>query len=296
VPEAAPSVVSNSVQITITLPQQSMDVSPDPSPPLYPGSSEQFSANVQGTNDQTVNWTLAPTQGGQCTDPNLPTPCGTINPPQTNNTVTVTTYTAPAVVGLPDPYYVNVTATSQENQNLQVTVTVEVTQNAGGSFSIYPPQPAIQAGSSNIINFYLTNLVNIPDDTEVSWSMSCNSLAPNGENCGPAFGKYKDGGGPGCVTYPGQQIKPQCSEGTFENSQLTAQAQLTYSPPAVLGSDYDQIEQCNTQPGQTDGYVAMTATINENNCPQGTCRETVCINISPPAAQPGMDKPALDGK
>ena len=300
-PEADPSVVSNPVSITITLPQQSMDVSPDPSPPLYPGSSEQFTANVQGTNDQTVNWTLAPTQGGPCTDPNLPTPCGSIKPPQTDNTPT--TYTAPSVTGLPDPYYVNVTATSQENPNLQVTVTVEITQNAGGSFSIYPPQPTAQAGSTNNINFSLTNLVNIPDDTEVAWTMSCNSLAPNGgdgnggsgENCGPYFGKYKDGGGPGCVQYPGQQTHPQCSTGTFGNSQVIATSLFQWTPPGVLGPNYDQVPQCNTQPGQTDGYVAITATINENNCPQGICTETVCINISPPAPKPGLNKPVLDG-
>lgn len=277
VPEADPSVVSNAVQITITPPQQTMDVSPDPSPPLYPGASEQFTANVTGTSNQTVNWTLAPTNGGSCNNPN--TPCGTINPLQTDNTPT--TYTAPSSPP-GDPYYVNVTATSQENPNLQVTVPVEITQSAGGSFSIYPPQPAIQAGSSNIITFYLTNLVNIPEDTNVSWTMSCNSLAPNsGENCGNQF--KKEPWGPGCIQYPGQGPLPLCYNGTFE---IEADQQFTYSPPEVLGSNYYQIQQCNTQPGQTDGFVAITATINENNCgTQGICTATVCINISPPAAK-----------
>jgi hypothetical protein len=279
VPEAAPTVTSNAVQITIVLPQEMLTISPDPAPPLLPGANEQFSANVQGTQDQIVNWTLSlpPSEGTSCSNPS--TPCGTIVPPQTNNVPT--TYTAPQNPPT-DPYYVNITATSNDNSNLFATVTVEITQNATGSFNIYPSQPTAQAGSANLITFGIDNLINLGDDPTVSWTMSCNSLAPTGENCGKSFGQYQDKGGPGCISYPGDFF-PLCNDGGFNQA---ADLTFTYTAPGVLGSSYQQIEQCNTQPGQTDGYVAITAEIDASNCPnQGRCLATVCIAISPPGAK-----------
>lgn len=284
VPEADPNVVSNTVQITIVPPQPMIQVSPDPAIPLLPGGNETFTDSLQNIQNFVVNWTLSlpPSEGISCFNPN--TPCGTIVPQQTENNNSQVVYTAPTTTGnggpLPDPYYVNITATSNADPNLFVTVQVTITQSAQGSFNISPSQPMIQAGSPDPITFGLDNVINIPEDATVSWTMSCDSLAPNGENCGPAFGQYKDGGGPGCITYQGQPLK-QCGSGGFnlDGTDTT----FNYTAPKVLGPSYQQITQCNTQPGQTDGYVAITAEIDEENCPNGgICEQTVCIQISPP--------------
>ncbi len=291
VPEADPSVVSNTVQVTI-IPVQNqitISISPDPPPPLLPGQSNpSFSADVKNTPDQIVNWTLSPTNGGVCTQ-GLPTPCGTITP-QTNGTFA--TYTAPNVQGLPDPYNVNITATADANASVQATVTQEVTNNAQASISISPSQPQAQAGSTNLVTFAVT-AINIPDfaGTTVEWEMSCDSLAPpgkngNGENCGPQpnFGQcYPDGGGPGLVHYNGAHGNTKlCGEGSFF---ADGGETFTYQAPTVLGSFYMQIQQCNTSPGQTDGFVAMTVQVDEENCPNGVCQATVCVDISPPGAK-----------
>lgn len=284
VPEADGSVTSNAVQITIVLPQGMLEVSPNPAYPLLPGSNETFSANEQGEPTQTINWTLSlpPNEGTSCFDPL--TPCGTVVPQQTLTNGQPVLYTAPATNGnggqLPDPYYVNITATSNDDSNLFVTVSIKITQNATGSFNIYPPQPSGQAGSTNIITFGLDNVINLPEDSTVSWVMSCNSLAPPSENCGKEFGQYQDKGGPGCINFGGFQ--PLCKSGGFNLDGTNAT--FTYQTPGVLGSSYQQIPQCNTQQGQTDGFVAITAEIDAPNCPpQGVCEQTVCIDISPPA-------------
>lgn len=303
VPEADPSVVSNAVQVMV-IPQQNnitIQISPDPPPPLLPGQSNpNFTANVNNSSNQMVNWTLSPQGGGLCTT-GLPTPCGTINPGTTDGDST--TYTAPDVQGLPDPYYVNITATAQVDNSVQQTVTQEVTQNAQASISITASQSfplMIQAGSPDLITFGVS-AINIPDFSTdgVNWEMSCNSLAPPtkngnppGENCGPQpnFGQcYPDGGGPGLIDYSKQQIK-LCGSGDF-NAQ--GGDTFTYLAPKILANSqgqsiYMQIQQCNTSQGQTDGFVAMTVEINGiPNCPgqNGTCQASACINISPPGAK-----------
>lgn len=288
VPEADPNVVSNAVQITIVLPQGSIEISPPPTP-LLPGQFEDFSGNVQiPGGDQTIDWSLSlpPNEGTSCFDPN--TPCGTIVPQQTLTNGQPVVYTAPATTGnggqLPDPWYVNLTATSDGDKGLFTTVTIKITQNASASISILPGQPQIQAGSTEIIPFTLYTS-NLPDDIEVLWQPYCNSLAPPGENCGPNFGQYQDGGGPGCFTYTdanGNQVT-QCNDKDSVDPVLNV---VNYAAPKVLGSDYMQEQLCNTQPGQTDGFVPFTATVNSDNCqPQGTCFAYVCIQISPPGAK-----------
>ncbi|HTA23086.1 MAG TPA: hypothetical protein VK763_06100 [Terriglobales bacterium] len=303
VPEADPSVVSNTVLVTV-IPQQNnitIQISPDPPPPLLPGQSNpNFTANVNNSSNQTVNWTLSPQGGGVCTT-GLPTPCGTINPGTTDGNST--TYTAPDVQGLPDPYFVNITATAQVDNSVQQTVTQEITQNAQASISITASQSfplMIQAGSPSVITFGVS-AINIPDFSTdgVNWEMSCNSLAPPtkngnppGENCGPQpnFGQcYADGGGPGLIDYAKQQIK-LCGSGDF-NAQ--GGDTFTWLAPKILANSqgqsiYMQVQQCNTSQGQTDGFVAMTVEINGiPNCPgqNGTCQASACINISPPGAK-----------
>jgi len=282
VPEADPATVSNTVQVTI-IPLQNpitIQISPDPPTPLLPGQSNpNYTAVVNNSADQMVQWTLSPAGGGVCTT-GLPTPCGTISPGTTNGNST--TYTAPDVTGLPDPYYVNITATAEVNNAVQQTVTQEITQNAQAAIYINPSTLSIQAGSGDQVTFYAT-AINIPDFNadNVNWTMSCNSLAPSGENCGKSFGQYKDKGGPGCFAYPGDGGFEVCNNDSFD---VPGGDDLTYTPPGVLGSSYMQIEACNTQPGQSDGFVAVTALIgNIPNCPGNdeTCETTMCIDISP---------------
>lgn len=286
VPEANPNVVSNAVQITIILPPGTIEISPPPTP-LLPGQFEDFSGNLQiPGGSQTIDWTLSlpSSEGTSCFNP--ATPCGTIVPQQTLTNGQTVVYTAPATTGnggpLPDPWYVNLTATADLEKSLFTTITLEITQNATASISILPANPQIQAGSTDIIPFKLY-ISNLPDDIQVLWQPYCNSLAPPGENCGPEFGQYQDGGGPGCFTYTnanGNQVT-QCNDHDSVDPVLNP---VNYTAPAVLGSSYMQEQLCNTQPGQTDGFVPFTATVNSDNCqPQGTCFAYVCINISPPA-------------
>jgi hypothetical protein len=299
VPEADPSVVSNKVQVTIIPVQNNItiQISPDPPPPLLPGQSNpNFEATVNNTSNQLVNWTLAPTGGGVCTDPNPPTPCGTISPGTTNNTPT--TYTAPNVQGVTYPYSVNITATAQADPSVHETVQQEITPNAEASISITPTQPSGQAGSTNLITFSV-QAINIPDfaNTEVEWQMSCDSLAPAGENCGPQpnFGRcFPDGGGPGLIQYDGVfGEKKLCGEGDLI---ADGGETFTYQTPKLLGPSYMAIPQCNTSSGQTDGFVAMTVVISGvPNCPGNLeqCEATVCIDISPPSEGkigPGKEK------
>lgn len=283
VPEADPSVVSNKVQVTI-IPVQNditIEISPASPSPLLPGQSNpNYSATVENTADHIVNWTLAPKGGGVCTT-GLPTPCGTINPSTTNGTAT--TYTAPDVQGLPDPYFVNITATADADPTKHSTVTQEITAEAGASISITPPSLTIQAGTKGSVPFMAT-AINIPDfnDQNVSWTMSCNSLAPTSENCGPVFG-HGDGSGPGCFDYPGDGGFQVCNNTSFDFAGgLTAK----YTAPKILGNSYMEVAACKTQPGQTDGFVAVTIEVTQiPNCPgqNGSCQATMCIDIPPPA-------------
>jgi len=284
VPEADPSVVSNSVSVKIIPAQNNitLQISPNPPPPLQQGQSNpNFFADVENTTNHAVTWSLLPAGGGVCTQ-GLPTPCGTINPTQTNGTFT--TYTAPDVLNLPDPYYVNITATSQADPTVHQTVKQEITANAQASISIVPSSLNIQAGSQDLTTFSAT-AINIADfdQQNVSWTMSCNSLAPTGENCGKPFGQYKDKGGPGCFDYPGDGGIKVCNTQSFT---MTGGQQGTYTAPGVLGTSYVDVPQCNTQPGQTDGFVAVTIVVTGiQNCPgqNGTCQATMCIDISPPS-------------
>ncbi|MFZ0285750.1 MAG: hypothetical protein WAL32_11025 [Terriglobales bacterium] len=285
VPEADPSVVSNKVMVTI-IPVQNqitITISPDPPPPMLPGQSNpNYDATVNNSSDQVVYWTLAPTSGGTCTT-GLPTPCGTINPSTTNGQPT--TYTAPDVQGLPDPYYVNITATADANSNVKATVTQEITANAQASISISPGSLAIQAGSTSQVPFMVVPF-NIPDfdQVTVNWSMSCNSLAPPGENCGKEpFGQFADKGGPGCFNPEDGGMKV-CNDNSFDD---LGGVSPVYAAPGVLGSSYMAVPECNTQPGQTDGFVAVTAVVTSENCPGSLmqCTATMCIDVSPPAPE-----------
>lgn len=299
-PEADPTVVSNKVAITIVPVQNNPEVtiSPNPPPPLLWGQSNpNFLAQVSNTSNQVVTWSLAPGSGGVCTDPNPPTPCGTISPLTTDGTFA--TYTAPQNPPS-DPYYVNITATANQSPNPKATVSQEITQNAQASISISPSNPTGQAGSPNLITFE-ANAINIPDfnQTSIDWQLGCDSLAPpgtngTGENCGPQpdfFGKcYPDGGGPGLMRYTGPDPNgsPRVCAANTPWQTYGYPDNFTYQTPTVLAnpqgqSVYDPVPQCNTTQGQTDGYVLLTVTVDEANCgTQGICQASVCIQITPP--------------
>jgi len=277
VPEADPTVVSNKVQVTVVPPQNqvTIQITTDPGE-LLPGHSEPIFAQVNNSNDQIVNWSLSPTNGGICSDPNPPTPCGTILPAQTNNAPT--TYTAPTNPPS-DPYQVTITAQADAQPHPQAHAVVTITQNATASISIIPGQLVVQAGSTNFTTFY-AQVTNADPAIDVDWTLGCNSLSPNGESpCGPPFHGYKDGSGPGCADYPGGGFDdPLCHTGNFT---ITAEQQFTYTPPKILGSNYTAN---NCSKDQTNGWVEITATISPipNNCSPTSCTATMCIEITPP--------------
>jgi hypothetical protein len=288
-PEADPGVVSNAVSINIIPTQNQVSIQFDTQfYDLIPGTSEQVGAEVLNSSDQIVNWTLAPTAGGTCTDPNPPTPCGSITP-QTNGVEA--TYTAPQNPPS-DPYQVTITATADALPRPQVSAPITITANATASITIFPSPANAIAGSSNVLTFGV-NTVNVPGNPNINWSMSCNSLAPpgpngTGENCGKAFGKkYPDGGGPGCIDYPGETFNLCNGPGPGSDSfDLADNLTFTYTPPGTLsdgGQIYMAVAECNTSPGQTDGYVAITAELDAGNCPNGICQATQCVQISPAA-------------
>jgi hypothetical protein len=274
VPEADPSVVSNIVQVTITSGQNQPTITITDPGLLLPGHSEPIYADVEHTADKIVNWTLAPTGGGICTDPNPPTPCGSILPAQTNNAPT--TYTAPT--NPPgDPYQVTITGTADALPHPSDSKPATITNNATASISISSPTQPIQipVGSTNVLTFAVT-VVNVDPTINVDWTMNCNSLSPNGENpCGPVVGHYKDFSGPGCADYPGGGFDdPLCHQGSFE---ITAQQQFTYTPPKVLGPNYTPN---NCSKDQINGWVEMSAAISATNCSQTSCTASVCIEIT----------------
>jgi hypothetical protein len=277
VPEAAPNVTSNKVQVTVIPPQNQVTIQITTNPgELLPGHSEPIDAQVFNSSDQIVNWTLTPTNGGVCTDPNPPTPCGTILPAQTNNAPT--TYTAPT--NPPgDPYQVTIIATADAEPHPQAHAVVTVTQNATASISIVPGELVVQAGSTNFTTFY-AQVTNADPSISVDWTLGCNSLSPGSENpCGPPIGHYKDGSGPGCADYPGGGFDdPLCHTGGFL---VDANEQWTYTPPTILGSTYTAN---NCSKDQTNGWVEITATIAPipNNCSPTSCTATMCIEITPP--------------
>jgi hypothetical protein len=272
IPEADPSVVSNMVSITIEPDQQNITVSVDLAIPIIlPTQSDTITAQVTGTSDQTVNWTLslpASEGGGLCT----PATCGTISPLQTNNMPA--TYTPPNPPPN-DPWFVNITATSVIDPNASATAQVEITNNATTSISIMPNPPnPIQAGSSQFISFTV-KIVNAPQDSTVFWEMQCMSQVPPGVNhCGNPFGT--SGAGTGCIT--GSDSQEECSaSGILQEPGNTA---VQYTPPPAIGNVFNA-NSCTSSPG-TDGMLPLGASIN-GNCVGNSCNAQVCITVTPGA-------------
>lgn len=269
-----PTAVSNADSVTIVNQPPQPTVQIDPAPyPLIPGGNEQVFAVVTNIPDATVNWVLTLPGGGVCTSAT----CGAVNPAQTDNAPT--TYTAPQNIPQ-DPYFVNITATSNTVPSAHDTATIEISNNVVASISINPSQPdPIQAGSGNLLQFS-AQINNAPSNTTVQWSLGCISEAPNGqfgpENCGDP---QDDGGGTGCI----QGENDGNEECTAQGGGIAepGNTKVDYSPPPKLGNHF-QVNSCTSTKG-TNGIIPLVASIEEGNCSQTSCTAQVCITVTPGA-------------
>jgi len=259
-------VTSNTAVMTITkfIQQITVDLSPLTAT-VMPGQQQLFKASVNNSPDQIVNFSLSGPTGG-C----IPTICGTITL-QTNGDPA--TYTAPATIP-PDPN-ITVTATADAAPNPQATAAVTIAI-LPASISISPADPTVQAGSTSVTTFVATVENVDPNTTSVTWTLGCDSQAPDiggGENCRSFIG---DGAGPGCLS--DGLDNDICVAGSFSDF---ATVNMSYTPPKILGSNFDE-NVCTTTPG-TNGLVPLTANFTASNCLNGgICSATVCITVTPP--------------
>jgi hypothetical protein len=257
--------VSNSASMTIIPLVQTVTISVDPTTAtVMPGQVQTFTATVNNTSDQIVNWSLSGPSGG-CTA----TICGTITA-QTDGQPA--TYTAPATI--PTDPNITVTATADASPNPQATAAVTIAI-LPASISISPANPTLQAGSTGITTF-VANVQNVDaGTTEVTWTLGCDSQAPSGENC---FDFSNDGAGPGCLS--DGLGNDRCDTGSIDDF---ATVNLSYTPPKILGTSF--VENACTSTAGTNGMVPLSASFSASNCvPTGVCTASVCITITPPAA------------
>lgn len=243
---------------------QAVTISVDPTTAtIMPGQIQTFTASVNNTSDQIVNWSLSGPSGG-CTT----AICGTITP-QTNGLPA--TYTAPSTI--PNDPNITVTATADAAPNPQATAAVTIAI-LPASISISPANPTIQAGTTGITTF-VANVQNVDAaTTEISWTLGCNSQAPAGENC---YDFSTDGAGPGCLS--DGLGNERCNTGSIND---LATVNLSYLPPKILGSNF-QLNACAASAG-TNGMVPLSASFSASNCvPTGTCSASVCIAVTPPS-------------
>lgn len=269
VPEADPTVISNQVAVTIVPFTQQETVSINLQyPVILPTQSDPVSANVSPGPNETVNWSLSlpPGENGSCVGQNAV--CGSVNPPQTDNTQA--TYTPPNPIPN-DPWYVNITATSPNYQNASDTVQVEITNNATASISIQPATAQIQAGSGGYIDFTVT-IVNGPQDQDVNWTLGCASEANDDEWCGSPFG---NGAWTGCIE--GEDGQKQCSSGAIDEAGNTY---VQYTPPPKTGNQF-QANACVSQAGTDEIPITVAISPDTNNCGVDTCTATACVTILP---------------
>jgi hypothetical protein len=259
---------SSTAIMTIVPLSQQVTISVQPtSATVMPSQQQEFTADVNHTSDQVVTWTLSGPPGG-CN----PTICGTITFPDPNNTLVID-YVAPTAIPADPNITVIATANAAPNPQATAAVTIAILP---ASISVAPANPTVQAGSTSSTTFVATVENVDPTTTSVSWTMGCNSQAPNGflgpENCGSFLG---DGAGPGCLSdNNGHDI---CASGSFSDF---ATVNLSYLPPKILGSNF--VENVCTSTAGTNGLVPLTADISAPNCPGGICQATVCITVTPP--------------
>jgi len=248
---------TKSASATVTIEQYvpiTVTVNPD-SASLMTGQSQSFGANVNGTIDQVVTWALS---GAGCSGD----ACGTL----TSTTTNPTTYTAPQTI--PNPPTVTLTATSEQG-GTPGTSTITITAiPLSVSISPNPPAP-IPAGNTTGITFTAT-ITSAPPDTQVNWSLGCNSESDSGGDF--CFDNDFDQDGPGCTMLPGgfQICGARANVGPGTEP-------LTYTPPGKLYTDTFQANSCTSTAGN-DGIIPLTATVTYNG---NTASQTVCITVTP---------------
>jgi len=252
--------------ITIT-PAQTISFSINPTQAdVMVGQTQIFSATLGGTNDYTVNWSVSGTNCGAYG-------CGTISPAQTTMNNQPTTYTAPSQV--PPVSTVTITAVADALPNDPQTATVTVEPIATPTIAINP-DPAYDEPAGTAGNFpFAAVITNAPSDTEVTWTMGCNSLSDgdSGENC---HDFDFDGDGPGCITLNGFQ---SCTGG--EGLGGTGNLTLEYTFPRMLGTVFTPNACEPTDNGSGKGEVPITVQMNVTGCTDTSCIATVCVTIEP---------------
>ena len=255
---------STTVTITPAAPPITISVQPPGPVPVVPGQSAGFSATVNGSQDQIVNWSLSGPTGG-CT----PAICGTITA-QTNGAPAL--YTAPQTV--PQDPNIIITASTDAKPVASTTVTVIISANATLAISVSPANPpSIAAGTASPITFTAL-ITNAPANTTVDWTLGCISLYNGGfeEGCGFTF--PHDQGGPGCTAINGGT--PVCTTATNPGP---GNDPLLYTAPAELFTSTFEANSCEQQNnGSGDGLVPLTASVTFNG---NQAEVTVCITVTP---------------
>ena len=256
---------TKSASATITIVASGITVQPEPTNPDVPQTSQQvFNADITGTSDPNVYWSLS---SQQCSGD----ACGTLSTPGPSPT---TTYTAPAQ-GTPQ---VTLTAISEANSSAQGTATITVTCGGQPSISIYPSSATIQADSASPLTF---NPVISPcgnQSAEVTWELGCISLSDgySGENCNDV--EFK-GGGPGC-TELNNGLGKIC--GNRSNGGPGTDPLSYYAPRNLFTTTFSP-NVCEEQNnGNGDGLVPLTATVFLQSCPAQGCQATACITVTAP--------------
>jgi hypothetical protein len=247
--KSASAIVTIQLYVAITV-----TVNP-PSASLMTGQSSSFEANVNGTLDQNVTWSLS---GAGCTGD----ACGTL----TSTTTNPTTYTAPQTI--PNPPTVTLTATSEQGGTPGTSTITITTIPLGVTISPNPPAP-IQAGSGQTIVFTAT-ITGAPANTNLSWGLECNSESDSNDDF--CFDNDFDQDGPGCTQLPsGFQL---C--GAVPNVGPGNEA-LTYTPPGKLYTDTFQANACTSSPGN-NGIVPLLVKLTYNG---NEVDQTICITVTP---------------
>lgn len=251
-----------SATVTITnSPTITVHVSPK-SVPVVVGQTQPFQASVDGTQDKKVSWSLS---GQGCSG----TACGTINPTSDSTA----NYIAPNYV--PNPPTVNVTATADADRSAHDSGVVTIEQNAQPSIAIYPSSTTLAAGSQGF-NFSAV-ITNAPQNSELQWQLGCISLwdGDPGENCNDAD---FDGDGPGCTEVSGNPFKV-CGE---RPNGGPGNDPLTYFAPGKLFTNKFETNVCTPNGNDGTGWLPLTVTMNNSQCPQGICEAQACIQIVQP--------------
>jgi hypothetical protein len=256
---------STTVTINPAPPPISVTINPSTPVSLLPGQSWQFTADVNGTADQVVLWTLS-IPGVSCT----PTICGTLSA-STTNIGEFTTYTAPQSISS-STLTVTVTAAAHADASATATDLVTISENTTLSISISPSNPApIAAGSTSPITF--TSIIsNAPPDTDVEWDLGCISLS---DGIHSACSSLFNTGGPGCTIINGATTSCDTdSEGPGDDS-------AAYTAPETLYTGVFTPNSCEaTNDGSGNGQVPLTATVTLNG--ENPASATVCITVTPP--------------